>query len=196
MDTAIWIYFIIGCFALFIALLSFLFAEIGDIFHDVTNPIESWLGDHLSFGHDHDVGFSRVLNNGGILGFIAGFGFIAALAMNQFHIKAFPAGGWGILGGLVIGIFMGLFWFLLKQSGGTAGYSLTQLIGQTGVVTEKIYQKGLGRVSCMINGMPTWHTATTTDQSEILPGTTVKIIKVVGSTLYVLPESQAKNPER
>ncbi len=189
-DTATLVYLIIGCFALLLALISFVFAEVGDVFHDVTSSVGDWIGDHFSFGHDHEVGFSRVLNNGGILGFLAGFGFIAALAMNQFNANTFSAAGWGVLGGVILGGFMGLFWFTLKRSEGTVGYSLAKLVGQKGVVAEKIYQGSVGKVGCVINGMQTWHTAMAEDQSEILQGTTVKIIKVVGTTLYVLPDSE------
>lgn len=187
-STATWIYFGIGCFSLILALVSFLFTEIGDVFHDAVGPVSDWMGDHFSFGHDHEIEFSKFLNNGGILGFIAGFGFIAALAMSQFNLAALPAAGWGTLGGIIFGGFTGLFWYVLKRSEGTAGYNIKELVGQKGIVSEKIYQGGVGKVECVINNMQTWHTAIAEDRREILTGTTVIITKVVGSTIYVLPD--------
>jgi membrane protein implicated in regulation of membrane protease activity len=186
--TAMIIYLVIGGFALLLALLSFIFSEIGDIFHDLTSPISDWASDHLSFGHDHDMGFSRFLNNGGILGFLAGFGFVAALAMSQFHASTFTAAGFGVLGGIVLGVFLGTIWYLLKRSEGTAGYSIDQLVGKQGVVVKKIFSDGPGEVKCSVNNMPAWYAAKTEDGSEILPGTTVRIIRFAGSLLYVAPE--------
>lgn len=187
-STATLIYFAIGCFSLALALISFLFAEIGDFFHDITSFVGDWIGDHFSFGHDHDIGISRFLNNGGILGFLAGFGFIAALAMAQFRASVLTAAIFGVLGGFTFGVIMGAIWYLLKRSEGTVGYKAEDLVGQTAVVTEKIFSGGLGKVKCDAFGRPVWHIAKAEDGKEILPGTAVKVIKVVGSLLYVVPE--------
>ncbi len=187
-NTAMVVYLIIGCFALLLALISFIFSEIGDFFHDLASPIGDWASDHFSIGHDHDMGFSRFLNNGGILGFIAGFGFVAALAMSQFHSSAFAAAGLGILGGIVLGVFIGTMWYLLKRSEGTAGYHMEQLVGKQGVVIKKIFSDGPGEVKCSVDNMPIWYAARTEDGSEVLPGTTVRIIRFAGSLLYVTPE--------
>lgn len=190
-QTGMWIYFSIGGFALLLALISLVFAEIGDFFHDIASPIESWMSDHFSFGHDHDVGFSRLVNNGGILGFLAGFGFIAALVMSQFNVGAAAAAGYGFLGGVVTGVFMGLIWYLLKRSEGTVGSKIVDLVGKYGNVSEKIFQGGVGKVACTFGDMPSWYTAVAEDGNEIAAGTVVKIVRVVGSKLYVLPETPA-----
>lgn len=185
-NTAMWIYFAIGSFSLLLALISLIFAEIGDIFHDITSPAEQWLSSHVFGGGE--VGFSMFLNNGGILGFIAGFGFVSALAMSQFNVSTFPAALWGLAGGVVLGGVMGLFWYILKRSEGTAGYSMEQLVGQKAVVTERIYQGGLGKISCKVNNMQSWHVARAEDGNEILTGVPVKITRVAGSIVYVLPD--------
>jgi membrane protein implicated in regulation of membrane protease activity len=187
-STAMIVYLIIGGFALLLALIGLIFSEIGDFFHDLTSPIGDWAGDHLSFGHDHDMGFSRFLNNGGILGFLAGFGFVAALTMSQFNAGAFAAAGFGILGGIILGVFLGAIWYLLKRSEGTAGGTIEQLVGQRGVVIKKIFSDGPGEVKCSIDNMPVWYAAKTEDGKEVLPGMTVKVVRVAGSILYVVRE--------
>lgn len=187
METAAWIYFGIGCFALALALLSFIFGEIGDIFHDITSPIGDWLGDHVSFGGDHEVGFSRLLNSGGVLGFLAGFGFVAALATSAYRQNAIVAAGWGIIGGFFLGGIIGVIWFVLQKSGGTSAYSEQQLVGKEAVVTEKIFAGSVGKIECVVTGMKAWHTAKSEGGQEIVEGTTVKIMRRVGSIFYVEP---------
>lgn len=196
MEGAILIYFIIGCISLVLALISFLFAEIGDVFHDVTGPIGDWADSHISFGHDHEVGFSKFLNNGGILGFLAGFGFIAALTMSQFKATPFAAALWGVLGGLVLGSLVGAFWYGLKKSEGTAGYNIKQLVGCAAIVSEKIFQGSMGKVTCEVNGIQTWQVAKSENGSEIAVGVPVKIIGVTGNVLAVVPKENKQEGGR
>lgn len=185
METAIWVYFGIGCFSLFLALISFLFAEIGDFFHDITAPMGDWLGDHVSFGNDHEIGFSRLLNSGGVLGFLAGFGFVAAFTMATYHQTATAAAGWGALGGFFFGGLIGAIWFGLQKSGGTSGYSEKDLVGKEAVVTEKIFAGSMGKIECSVGGTKVWHVAKSEDGREILEGTPVKILKIFGGIFYV-----------
>src|SRR4030042_943786 len=169
--TAAWVYFGVGCFAVSLAIISLLFAEIGDFFHDISSPIGDWLGDHFSLGHDHEVGFSHFINNGGILGFVGGFGFIAAFAMSTYSQSTAAAAGWGVLGGFLLGGILGAVWFALQKSGGTSAYSEQELVGEEAVVVEKIFAQGLGKIECVAGKTKAWHVAKSKDGQEIPEGT-------------------------
>lgn len=191
------LFFAIGCLGLFFALISFIF---GEFLH--TDHIDSFIGDHLPFGHDvdvgghdmgvghdidasHHVGFSKILNTGAFLGALSGFGFVAALVMSYYDQSAMISSLWGLLGGFVLGGLMGGFWLLLRKSEGTVGYDVNSLIGRDAMVEDRIYPNGYGKVKLVAEGIPTWYSARASDGKEIDRGSSVKVEKVVGSTLYV-----------
>ncbi len=198
MDTniALVVYFCIGAFACAFVVISFFVGEVGDFFHDATSPMTDWLGDHLPFAGDHSWEFPRILNTGSMLGFIAGFGFTAALTMAVWQVSAFVAAGWGILGGLVLAGFLGAMYFGLKKSHATTSYNTSELVGKTGQVVERIYQGGAGRVECVVNGTRVWHTARSSTGEDIPVGTPVRVERVVGDELIVSKSQAAGNPKQ
>lgn len=177
-----WVFFAIGCVALFFALVSFLLSEFTDVFSGVGD----WIGDHIPFiESDHEVGFSKFLNMGATLGFLAGFGFVGAFVMVVFDVNAVVASGWGVLGGLMFGLVLGGFWVLLKRSEGTVGYKLEDLVGKECTVSERIYPDSIGKIVCDINSMQVWHAAKTVDGGEVARGDRVRIQSVTGNMLFV-----------
>ena len=183
--TAMIVYFSIGCFALLLVVISFLIGEIGGFFHDVTSPMTDWLGNHLPFAGDHSIEFSRVLNSGSMLGFLAGFGFVAALAMAQWRISPLAAGGWGVLGGLAMGALLGTIYLGLTKSHATTSYDVHDLIGTSGLVTEVIPRGSAGRIECNLRGSKVWHTARAATEEDIPVGTPVRVEGVIGDAIMV-----------
>jgi len=171
-----WGYFIIGCSALVLVVLSLIIGEIGEFIDDIL-PID--------FGGD-EIGMSKFLNSGAIFGFIAGFGFMAAIAMVAFDMGSTPAAGVGAVGGLVLGGGLGAYWVALKHSEGGVGYEIGQLVGEKGVVTEEI--RKAGQVECSLNGRRSWHTARSESGRTISVGTRVEVVSAVGSIEIVKPE--------
>ena len=176
-STAIWIYFGIGCGALALALISFLLGEFTDVVGD-------WLGDVLHLG-DQSFETPKMLNAGSSLGFLAGFGFSGAITIAAFDTNAWVGAGGGIIGGTILGLVLGGFWYLLRRSEGTSGYTASQLTGLSGTVTESIRRDGVGKVQCEINGLPVWHTARSEGGEQIAKGQNVTVTRAVGSTLFV-----------
>jgi membrane protein implicated in regulation of membrane protease activity len=179
------LYFCIGIIGLVMALGSFVFGEF--LHTDHLDGAAGWLGDHLPFfDADHHFEFSKFLNTGAFLGALSGFGFVAAFVMAQFDKSALEAAGWGALGGIALGGMIGLFWVLLRRSEGTVGYDVNSLVGLDATVEDRIYRNGVGKVKCSVHGTSVWHTARSMDGSEVEKGTTVRVEKVVGNTLYVV----------
>jgi membrane-bound ClpP family serine protease len=177
-----WVFFGIGCAALFFALISFLLGE----FTDAASGVTDWVGDHIPFfDGDHEVGFSKFLNMGATLGFLAGFGFVGAFVMVVFDTDAVAASGWGLLGGVIFGLILGGFWVLLKRSEGTVGYKLQDLVGKECTVSERIYPDSVGKIVCDIHNMQVWHPAKTLDGGEVARGERVRIQSVTGNMLFV-----------
>lgn len=183
--TATMIFFIIGCFALVLAFVSFVFGTLTEVFDGMFD----WIGDHLPIDHDHDIGFSKFTNAGAVLGFVAGFGFTGAFAMAQYDVSPLAGSLLGILGGIILGGFMGAIWAGLKKSEGTTSYISEELVGQKGVVDERIPAHSRGRVECLINNSRAWRTAQSENGEDIPKGTTVRVTRVIGETLYVIPDS-------
>lgn len=179
------LYFVIGIIGLVLALISFVF---GEFFHsDHVDGVGDWLGDHLPFfDSDHQIEFSRILNTGAFLGALSGFGFVAAFVMAQFDKSALESAGWGALGGLALGAMIGTSWYFLRKSEGTVGYDVGDLVGVEGVVEERIFRNSVGKVKCAVKGTPVWYAARSVDGAEVEKGTTVRVEKVVGNTLYVV----------
>ncbi len=179
------LYFVIGMIGLVMALISFIFGEF--LHSDHMDGAGDWLGHHLPFfDADHQIEFSKMLNTGAFLGAISGFGFVAAFVMAQFDRSALESAGWGALGGLLLGGMIGGSWALLRRSEGTAGYDVKDLVGAEGMVEERIYRNSMGKVKCTIKGTPVWYGARSVDGREVEKGATVRVEKVVGSTLYVV----------
>lgn len=183
-----WVFFSIGCVALFMALVSFILGE----FTDLAGGAADWVGDHIPFADhvpffdsDHEIGISKFFNMGATLGFLAGFGFVGAFVMVAFGVGALAAAGWGVLGGLVFALVLGGFWVLLKKSEGTVGYKLQDLVGRECTVSEKIYRDSMGKVVCDINNMQVWHPARTAEGVEIARGERAKVESVTGNILFV-----------
>src|SRR3989344_1105039 len=154
-SIAIWVYFALGSFTAILLVISFLVGEFTDWIHDSMSPATDWLGDHLPFDHNASMEFSRILNVGLMLGFLAGFGFTAAIAMTR-NVEALGAAGWGAVGGTVLGLILGFLYMGLKKSEATSTYEGKDLVNLTGEVSEHIPSGGQGRISCVVNGVPGW----------------------------------------
>lgn len=191
-----WVYLGIGLFALFLALLSFVVGEVTDFLHDVTSPVTDFVGEHFLSDHDHELGFSKFVNTGAVLGFLAGFGFIAAFAMAQYGVSSSLAALWGILGGVILGGILGGIWITLSRAEGTLSYGKHELVGMEGVVTERIFPGGQGQVICVVKGMKVWHIARAEKGDELEVGTPVKVTRVVGDFLYVVPLLRSSNQKQ
>lgn len=184
-----WIYFSIGAAAAVLVVLSFIIGEVTDFLHDVASPVTDWMGDHLSFSHDDgSTEFSRFLNGGTMLGFIAGFGFVAALSMAAWGASSLAAAGWGIGGGLGLSVILGLIYVGLQKSQATSSYDENDLVGKVCQVSERVYPNSAGQIVCVVNGTNVWHTARSVDGKEIEVGKIVKVERTSGGILYVTPE--------
>lgn len=187
--AAMWIYLSIGAAAAALVVLSFIIGEVTDFFHDMVSPASDWLGDHFDFNHDgNSVEFSKIMNGGTMLGFIAGFGFIAALSMAAWGASPLGAAGWGIAGGAGIAAFLGVIYAGLQKSQATSSYSEAELVGMRGEVSERIFPDSVGQVVCVVKGAKVWHTARSVDGREIAVGKTVKIERITAGLAYVTLE--------
>lgn len=108
--------------------------------------------------------------------------------MAGYGVGAVSAALWGLLGGAVLGTILGLIYFGLNKSAATSSYDLNALAGLTGEVTERIFSGSKGMVVCVLKGVRVWNVAQAIDGGDIPAGTPVRIVKAVGSTLYVQRE--------
>ncbi len=157
----------------------------------VVMALFSGLGhDHEMTGHDadHSSGLG-LFSIRGITAFFLGFGWTGVIALKA---------GWGLLGAIAAGIFVGFglmvaIFFLLRtllglQSSGTLNYqNAVGLIG-TAYTTIPADQKAGGQVEVLFQGRLTMAEALYRGQQPITPGTKVKIIDKMGhATLMVEP---------
>ena len=122
------------------------------------------------------------------VGFVAGFGFVAALSMAAWGAGVLGAAGWGILGGAALATLLWAMYVGLRKSEATSSYNQEELVGLIGEVSERIYPNSVGQVACAIKGTKVWYTARAVDGGEIPVGRRVKVANVTGGVLYVAPE--------
>lgn len=144
-------------------------------------------GDFGDGGH-HGDGLG-IFSIRGITAFFLGFGWTGVIVL-----KAGQSLGLAIVLGLFVGsvLMFGIF-FLMRsmmrlQSSGTLNYA--NAVGEvaTVYVTVPALQKGGGQVEVMIQGRHTTAEALHRGETQLIPGTKVRVVETIGrSTLVVEP---------
>ncbi len=121
-----------------------------------------------------------------IASFITGFGAAGIIANLAFHVSATISLLWAMGGGLVVGGAMQLFFgAVLLKSQGSSEVRVSQLQGMEAQVTVPIAAGSNGQIAFVAQGRRVTYGARAADESEILRGARVQVIRVVGGTAVV-----------
>ncbi len=154
------------------------------------------------FGHDHDVGHDHDGGDAGHDGdatisifstkvlatLLMGFGAAGAIA-TSYQVDYLVASLIGLLNGMLLGGLMyAILGFFYKQQASSL-VSTSSAVGCSGTVTVSIAADGMGEVGVDVEGQYAVYVARSRDGGPIPKGSTVRVVRTVGSQLVVEKES-------
>lgn len=140
--------------------------------------------DSADVEHEGAAVASQVITVRNFFLFMVGFG-AAGLVAQSFGYDAFRASGFGIAGGIVLGILGFLFFRMLKRSQGNSMAYPQKLAGRKGTVTLAIPEGGAGEIS-MSNEFGTRISMMARSQEgSIAEGSAIEVVTVTGSSATV-----------
>ncbi len=151
-----------------------------------------------AFDHDHDVHLDHDADHGEISdeptisifsmkvlsSFVTAFGAAGAIARHldaSYELASVIGVGVGVL---AAGLMYGVMRILYSQQS-TSILNPNTCIGQNGVVTTTISEKGMGEVSILVKGQSQTYFAYSKNGNLIQKGSSIIVVDVVGGKLYV-----------
>jgi len=146
------------------------------------------LGEIFEFGEDFfgegDGPFFT--NSSTIFAFFTAFGATGWVASGQFEMAGLTASGVAVIGGMAVGLPIGFMLRVFKKNQGDTNYSISETVGQTGVVALAIPTNGNGRVEVSLPGRGTTTLiARESNGGSIDSGSLVTVERIVASIAYV-----------
>jgi len=159
---------------------SFFFG--GDADHDA---------DHGDIGHDIDGGFEEpaisVFSTKTLATLFMGFGASGAIARN-YGASYIASSGIGVLFGIVLAGIMYLVLSMFYRQQASSLVETSSAVGCRGTVTVSIEAGGTGEVGVEFSGQYGAYQASSANGAAIPKGTTVKVLKTVGTRMIVAKE--------
>jgi membrane-bound ClpP family serine protease len=181
MATLVLIYLFCLVFGLAYAIISALLGGHGGEVHGVDIGSHD-IGHELSQGEVTFSPFSPIV----IASFIAAFGAGGLIAYYAFHIAGFFNVLIALLSGIVVGACVFYFFYnVFKVTQSSSEARVADLKGLTAEVITPIAANGLGEVAYVLRGSRYTSPAQSADNSAIARNKTVKIQRIVGSTVIV-----------
>jgi membrane protein implicated in regulation of membrane protease activity len=181
-------YGIIGGVGLLFLILSYIVAEIGDLFGGLADHEVHVGGHEIGLGHDGEVSVGPpMLSVRSLAAFLTGFGVIGYI-MTSLGWSPY----WAALPGLGSGLVMffaswGITAALWKQQA-SSNYSPVEMVGQYAEVITPIPAGGLGEVALTVRGSSARYAARSKDAKPVPSGARVKIVELLGTTAIVEKE--------
>jgi len=129
---------------------------------------------------DASVAVFKLLSFRSILAFVTLFFWSGALGLQK-HAPLTRAMGFALLWGMAAMFLVALLLYLMKRLVETGNLRFSSCVGESGAVYLDIPAGGVGEVRTLCSGAMTHLKARTTDAAGLKAGTTVRIVRIIGT---------------